>query len=108
EPRLAGAQHDDRGTCRFPRLPRRGPQPARDRLPRPASPPGARRAMERGAHRESDRAAAAGAGGERVIAVAPAVAVRRLVPEDLERVVEIDARHRGDAVPDYWRGVREA
>jgi len=43
-----------------------------------------------------------------VIAVAPAVAVRRLVPEDLERVVEIDARHRGDAVPDYWRGVREA
>lgn len=41
-------------------------------------------------------------------AVAPAVAVRRLAPEDLDRVVEIDAHHRGSAVPDYWRGVREA
>jgi ribosomal protein S18 acetylase RimI-like enzyme len=30
---------------------------------------------------------------------------RRLTPDDLARVVEIDARHRGRAVPDYWSRV---
>ena len=30
---------------------------------------------------------------------------RRLSPDDLARVVEIDARHRGRAVPGYWRRV---
>ncbi len=33
--------------------------------------------------------------------------IRRLAPADLDRVVEIDARHRGRAVPDYWQRVRE-
>jgi ribosomal protein S18 acetylase RimI-like enzyme len=40
--------------------------------------------------------------------VAARVAVRDIVPGDLDRVVEIDARHRGSEVPDYWRGVRDA
>jgi ribosomal protein S18 acetylase RimI-like enzyme len=35
-----------------------------------------------------------------------AVQLRRLVPADLDRVVALDARHRGRAVPDYWRRVR--
>ena len=34
------------------------------------------------------------------------VRLRRLEPADLARVVELDARHRGTAVPDYWRRVR--
>lgn len=33
-------------------------------------------------------------------------ALRKLAPADLPRVVEIDARHRGRAVPDYWQRVR--
>jgi ribosomal protein S18 acetylase RimI-like enzyme len=37
---------------------------------------------------------------------ATAVQLRRLVPADLDRVVALDARHRGRAVPDYWRRVR--
>jgi len=32
--------------------------------------------------------------------------LRELAPADLDRVVEIDALHRGRAVPDYWTGVR--
>lgn len=36
-----------------------------------------------------------------------AVRVRRLAPADLPRVVEIDALHRGRAVPDYWQRVRD-
>jgi ribosomal protein S18 acetylase RimI-like enzyme len=36
------------------------------------------------------------------------ITVRRLAPADLERVVEIDALHRGEAVPDYWVSVRDA
>ena len=32
--------------------------------------------------------------------------IRNLRPEDLERVVEIDARQRGHAVPEYWQRVR--
>jgi ribosomal protein S18 acetylase RimI-like enzyme len=36
-----------------------------------------------------------------------AVRVRRLVPADLDRVVELDARHRGRAVPEYWRRIRD-
>jgi ribosomal protein S18 acetylase RimI-like enzyme len=39
---------------------------------------------------------------------ASAVRLRRIVPSDLDRVVEIDARHRGEAVPRYWRAVRDA
>jgi ribosomal protein S18 acetylase RimI-like enzyme len=35
-----------------------------------------------------------------------AVQVRRLRWWDLERVVAIDARHRGMAVPEYWERVR--
>ncbi len=35
-----------------------------------------------------------------------AVRLRRLEPADLDRVVALDARHRGRAVPDYWRRVR--
>jgi ribosomal protein S18 acetylase RimI-like enzyme len=34
-----------------------------------------------------------------------ALRVRRLSPYDLPRVVEIDALHRGRAVPDYWARV---
>lgn len=41
-------------------------------------------------------------------AVAPAIRVRDLGPRDLDRVVEIDALHRGGAVPGYWTGVRDA
>lgn len=41
-------------------------------------------------------------------AAASAVRLRRIVPDDLERVIEIDARHRGQAVPEYWREVRDA
>ncbi len=41
-------------------------------------------------------------------AAAPvAVTLRRIVPTDLDRVVAIDAHHRGRAVPDYWREVRD-
>ena len=36
-----------------------------------------------------------------------AISVRRLRPADLGRVVEIDALHRGRAVPGYWEGVRD-
>lgn len=42
-------------------------------------------------------------------AAAPAAAkvhIRRLDPLDLTRVVELDARQRGVAVPGYWRRVR--
>jgi len=42
------------------------------------------------------------------IGVAEAVRIRRIVPDDLERVVEIDALHRGAAVPEYWSEVRDA
>lgn len=35
-----------------------------------------------------------------------AARLRRLQPADLERVVAIDARHRGRAVPEYWQRVR--
>jgi len=38
---------------------------------------------------------------------ATAVELRRLVPADLDRVVALDARQRGRAVPDYWRRVRD-
>jgi ribosomal protein S18 acetylase RimI-like enzyme len=41
-------------------------------------------------------------------AVAGAVRLRRIVPDDLDRVVAIDALHRGKAVPGYWREVRDA
>jgi ribosomal protein S18 acetylase RimI-like enzyme len=41
-------------------------------------------------------------------AVAETVRIRRIVPDDLERVVAIDALHRGTAVPAYWREVRDA
>ncbi|HEX9798794.1 MAG TPA: GNAT family N-acetyltransferase [Thermoanaerobaculia bacterium] len=41
-------------------------------------------------------------------AVAPRATLRDIVPADLARVVEIDSRHRGAALPDYWRGVRDA
>jgi ribosomal protein S18 acetylase RimI-like enzyme len=34
-----------------------------------------------------------------------ALRLRRLSPDDVSRVTEIDARHRGRAVPDYWRRV---
>jgi ribosomal protein S18 acetylase RimI-like enzyme len=34
------------------------------------------------------------------------VRIRRLEPPDLARVVELDARCRGRAVPEYWRRVR--
>jgi len=34
-----------------------------------------------------------------------AVRLRRLAPADVARVTEIDARHRGRAVPEYWRRV---
>lgn len=36
---------------------------------------------------------------------APAIRLRRLAPGDLARVVAIDARHRGRAVPAYWERV---
>ncbi|HLF57627.1 MAG TPA: GNAT family N-acetyltransferase, partial [Thermoanaerobaculia bacterium] len=35
-----------------------------------------------------------------------ALAVRKLAPADLERVIQLDARHRGAAVPEYWQRVR--
>ncbi len=41
-----------------------------------------------------------------VMPLAAKVRIRRLEPEDLARVVALDARHRGTAVPDYWRRVR--
>lgn len=40
-------------------------------------------------------------------AVATACRLRRITPDDFDRVVAIDARHRGAAVPDYWREVRD-
>jgi ribosomal protein S18 acetylase RimI-like enzyme len=42
------------------------------------------------------------------VAAERAVRLRRLVPDDLDRVVAIDASHRGAAVPGYWREVRDA
>ena len=39
--------------------------------------------------------------------VAAEVTIRELVPGDLDRVVAIDALHRGRAVPGYWTGVRD-
>jgi len=39
-------------------------------------------------------------------AVAAPAQIRRLRPGDLDRVVQIDARQRGRAVPEYWQGVR--
>ena len=41
-------------------------------------------------------------------AVATGARVRRLQASDLERVVAIDARHRGIAVPEYWQRIRVA
>ena len=38
---------------------------------------------------------------------AAAVRLRRITPADFDRVVAIDALHRGAAVPGYWRDVRD-
>jgi ribosomal protein S18 acetylase RimI-like enzyme len=38
-------------------------------------------------------------------AALPALRLRPLTPGDVARVTEIDARHRGRAVPGYWRRV---